>query len=314
MKTSKSKDGSICRVVLLIEALTLAIIVTAQWLTGYQDADIYVPQLIASIYDAPDVFREDISEEYIEPDMEPDAKCSIDTSMSSKGIVIARCVDDKPHRFQIKTADTVRTFPILTDGSANIYPLTMGDGEYVLRIMEMVSKTTGFECYSCKIDFKEEDEFAPCLSPNIYANYNEDMDLAEIAKRIADSAWNELHAAFLICQYVNAHVQYDYEKAKTVAPPYIPDPEETLHSGKGICFDSASLTASMLRSVGIPTKLVIGDYINTYSLGQERTIPHAWNEVYIDGEWIMIDTTASGTNVFKCGQTSKNRYKPEYYV
>ena len=40
----------------------------------------------------------------------------------------------------------------------------------------------------------------------------------------------------------------------------------------------------MLRSQGIPTKLVKGysDNVDGY---------HAWNEVYINEEWITIDTT-----------------------
>ncbi|MNV81246.1 hypothetical protein D3C71_1748990 [compost metagenome] len=40
----------------------------------------------------------------------------------------------------------------------------------------------------------------------------------------------------------------------------------------------------MLRSLNIPTKLVMGNstYVNKY---------HAWNEVYLNGKWNIIDTT-----------------------
>jgi transglutaminase/protease-like cytokinesis protein 3 len=41
----------------------------------------------------------------------------------------------------------------------------------------------------------------------------------------------------------------------------------------------------MLRSTGIPAKLVKG-YAN-YNPG----VYHAWNEVYLDGQWHVIDTT-----------------------
>ena len=40
----------------------------------------------------------------------------------------------------------------------------------------------------------------------------------------------------------------------------------------------------MLRSVDVPTKLIMGykDDIESY---------HAWNEVYLDGQWMVMDTT-----------------------
>ncbi|MFF2634397.1 transglutaminase domain-containing protein, partial [Microbacterium sp. NPDC058021] len=40
----------------------------------------------------------------------------------------------------------------------------------------------------------------------------------------------------------------------------------------------------MMRSLDIPTKLVMGDsaYVDEY---------HAWNEVFLNGKWVIIDTT-----------------------
>ncbi|MNE59256.1 Transglutaminase-like superfamily protein [compost metagenome] len=72
--------------------------------------------------------------------------------------------------------------------------------------------------------------------------------------------------------------------AATVTPDYIPNNDSTLLSNKGICYDYASLFATMLRSEGIPTKLVMGNtsYVSTY---------HAWNEVLLNGKWVTIDTT-----------------------
>lgn len=67
-------------------------------------------------------------------------------------------------------------------------------------------------------------------------------------------------------------ITYDNEKAATVSGNYLPDIDETLSTKKGICFDYASLTAAMLRSIGIPAKLAIG-----YS----ASVRHAWIDVYI---------------------------------
>ena len=51
----------------------------------------------------------------------------------------------------------------------------------------------------------------------------------------------------------------------------------------GICQDLTALAACMLRVQGIPAKLVIGYADRSY---------HAWNNVLIDGEYVMLDVTA----------------------
>jgi transglutaminase-like putative cysteine protease len=72
----------------------------------------------------------------------------------------------------------------------------------------------------------------------------------------------------------------------TISTSYIPDINETFKSGKGICYDFSSLFAAMLRSAGIPAKLVKGYTDNAVGY-------HAWNEVYDSaaGSWVTIDTT-----------------------
>ena len=75
--------------------------------------------------------------------------------------------------------------------------------------------------------------------------------------------------------YVTSHITYDYDKANSVEAGYLPDIDETLLTGTGICFDYAALLTAMLRSQDIPCKLEIG-----YS----GEIKHAWIDVYIRGK------------------------------
>ena len=69
-----------------------------------------------------------------------------------------------------------------------------------------------------------------------------------------------------------SNLTYDYEKADTVTTGYLPDVDETLKTGTGICFDYAALTTAMLRSCDIPCKLQIG---------YAGDIKHAWIDVWI---------------------------------
>ena len=94
----------------------------------------------------------------------------------------------------------------------------------------------------------------------------------------AESAGSEEAFIQSVYTYVCDNITYDVEKASTVKSGYLPDPDETLSTGKGICFDYASLMASMLRSQGIPTRLEIGYAGDAY---------HAWISTYIkDVGWV----------------------------
>lgn len=84
--------------------------------------------------------------------------------------------------------------------------------------------------------------------------------------------------------HISNNIKYDKKKAYLVKYGYVPSIDSTIESKSGICHDYAVLTAAMLRSVDIPTKLIMGYKSDILAY-------HAWNEVYINGEWEIIDTT-----------------------
>jgi transglutaminase-like putative cysteine protease len=85
------------------------------------------------------------------------------------------------------------------------------------------------------------------------------------------------------------NIQYDTAKVFDLLYDYLPDIVDTYTTNKGICYDYAALLAAMLRSIGIPAKLVKG-----YASYAPDTY-HAWNEVFIEGEWITVDPTRDAT-------------------
>ena len=100
------------------------------------------------------------------------------------------------------------------------------------------------------------------------------------ARELTADASNQGEAVQRVCEFVVDNVAYDTTKAATLenATGYVPNPDETLATGKGVCFDYASLGAAMLRSLGFPTKVVTG-YVSPGDLY------HAWIMVYVDGSW-----------------------------
>ena len=127
-------------------------------------------------------------------------------------------------------------------------------------------------------------ETAPYLVPNVFVNYNESSAVVAKARELAQGAANQGDVVRNIYQWVVDNITYDHDKAAQLASAtgYVPDPDATLAAGTGICFDYASLGAAMLRSLGIPCQVITG-YVSP------DDVYHAWNMVYIDGEWISVE-------------------------
>ena len=159
-----------------------------------------------------------------------------------------------------------------------VFPLTAGDGSYVILAFEQISGDQYASLLSYVVEVSLENEFLPFLYPNQYVNFSADSAAVRLAEELSADAPADLDALKAVYYYITDSVSYDTEKARTVETGYLPDIDETLSSGMGICFDYAALTAAMLRSLSIPTRLEIG-----YS----NDVRHAWIDVYIESMgWI----------------------------
>ena len=145
------------------------------------------------------------------------------------------------------------------------------------------------------------DEFAPFIRPNQYVTYSSDSAAVAKAAELCAGLTDNLEKVEAVYTFVVNNTVYDKEKAQTVQSGYLPNVDETLATGKGICFDYAALMSAMLRSQGVPVKLVVGytgsayhAWISVYSQNE------GWVEgkIYFDGQtWKLMDPTfASSAN------------------
>lgn len=215
-----------------------------------------------------------------EADAITDNDGSIDISNISKGIVMAHATSASRLKFIVKSGEMSYNYDLPNDGTPIACPLNMGDGAYDFAIMRNIGGNNYVETTSASADVQLESEFAPFAHPNMFCNYDDGSACVAKAREVVADAQNQGDALRAVCNYVVDNVTYDVDKAEKLSGTtgYVPDPDETLSSGKGICFDYASLGAAMLRSVGIPTKIVTG-YVSPDDLY------HAWIMVYIDGSW-----------------------------
>ncbi len=103
-----------------------------------------------------------------------------------------------------------------------------------------------------------------------------------------------------IYDFVVGNLTYDTQKAANVKSGYLPVLDSVLSSKKGICFDYAALMAGMLRSQGVPCKLIVG-YAGTayHAWISVWTEEEGWIDgaIYFDGkEWHRMDPTFASAN------------------
>lgn len=175
------------------------------------------------------------------------------------------------------------------------FPLTAGDGEYLVMGYQNIGGDQYVSLLSYSVSVELENEFLPFLYPNQYVEFTQDSEAIRLAGELSEDCESDLDALTAIYEYVTEHIVYDDEKAATVETGYLPDIDETLETGTGICFDYAALTVAMLRSLSIPARL---------NIGYSGDIRHAWVDIFIESigwvrravefkgnEWEMMDPT-----------------------
>jgi len=224
------------------------------------------------------------------------AKSEIDATDKDQGRLVIRYLKECSKKLKVKITKYDKNgseglayiYDLNGKAKAETYSLTEGSGKYLVKVLENIEGDRYAIVQSQTLDVVLADDLAPYLIPIQYINYNDASKAVIKAKELTKNCKSELEKVQVIYQYILNNVVYDYDKAKKVVAGelngYVPTVDVILDSKKGICFDYSSLMGAMLRSVGIPTKLIMG-YVapnNAY---------HAWNDVYIKGKgWIRINS------------------------
>ena len=173
---------------------------------------------------------------------------------------------------------TQYNYDLNNEGKFETFLLGEGDGDYSVGVYVNTTGNKYTTAYTAKFKVKLKNQFAPFLVSNQYVNYTTKSKAVEQATTLVKGEKEDVKKLAKIYEYVVTTLVYDKEKAASVKSGYLPDIDKVLAAKKGICFDYASLMTAMLRSQGIPCKLVIGYTGTTY---------HAWINAYLDKEgWV----------------------------
>ncbi|HPF87707.1 MAG TPA: transglutaminase-like domain-containing protein [Candidatus Limiplasma sp.] len=221
----------------------------------------------------------------------------IDASNVSQGYVAVKYTEQTDGDLLVKIVrgSSTHTYYLNSSNEYEVYSFQDGNGKYTVQVYRQVKGSQYTKVYSKEISVAMEEENDPFLYPNQYVWYTADSTAVSISLELCKDATTDKEKIEILSDYVMRALAYDHIKARTVKSGYVPDIDEVLAKKKGICFDYSAVFACMLRVQNIPAKLIIG-YADKYY--------HAWNRVWVDGEWERYDLTFadSGTEISKYTQ------------
>jgi hypothetical protein len=179
--------------------------------------------------------------------------------------------DDKVYVLLTSNSDELTYY--FMNSSPYIIPTQFGDGVYSIRLFEKDINGKYRKLIDEKVEVRIEN--------NVFLN------------KTSMISWDDDSEVFVFFQNMDINMVHEYiiEKftydKRTYDPNdtnYIPDIDIIFTNEGGQCLDFSVLFAAVSRERGIPCKLVYGKTIFNGDL-------HAWNEIYIDGEWKIVDIT-----------------------
>ena len=214
-------------------------------------------------------------------------KLTVDASNADQGYIMVKGPKTKTKmKVTVEATGTKLQYDINGESEYEVFPLQLGSTNYTISLWRQVEGKKYGKIGQVKVAAKMEDELSCFLYPNQYVNYTKNSPCVKEATEICKDLETNLEKYEAIRAYIVKYFSYDYIKSVTVAGSsgMLPDIEGTWKGKKGICQDLSAVTCAMLRSQGIPARLMIGQ------LGSGT--PHAWVMAIVDGEEKFFDPTA----------------------
>lgn len=210
----------------------------------------------------------------------------LDTSKLSLGVVTVNYDAKNSAKLKVMIAKGKEnyTYSLTAGRTSEVFPLQLGNGDYKVMLLENVTGKSYKVVKQQAVTLNLKDDKVIYLNSVQNVNWTSTSKAVAKAQELAKGKKTAEEKAKAVYDFVISNIKYDKNLANTVTSDYLPSIDRTLTTKKDICYGYAALYAAMMRSLDIPTKLVMGDsdYVDEY---------HAWNEVFLNGKWVIIDTT-----------------------
>ena len=237
--------------------------------------------------------------ELVGDNLQIDGNLIMDVTNAADGYVMAAVMAPTENHMKLRMTygGGNLTYDLDNTGEYEVFPLQMGSGTYQFDLFENAGGTKYSAEGSVMFDAQLNDENAAFLVTNQYVDYTKDSPSVIKADELAGGGSQE-EIFTKVCDFMASEFSYDYVRAQTISPGELPEVDGCFESRTGICQDLSAVMISMLRTQGIPSKLMIG-YADGYY--------HAWTVSIVNGEEKFFDPTAA------IGSMNVSSYQTERY-
>ena len=230
---------------------------------------------------------------------------TIDYSHTNQGYVMAKGTStEKRLKLCISKGKESVTYDLNQEEEYEVFPLQYGSGRYTFALYKQQSDIQYSPEGQIALNVQLENDNLPFLYPNQYVNFDAETPAVIKASELCKDFEDPRDIYKTIKKYIVKHFVYDYIKARTVSKTHVlPNINTAWKKQMGICQDLSAIAVAMLRSQGVPAKLVIGKQTSK----RGGTTDHAWVSVIIGTKEYLFDPTAEILNA--TGIT----YTPERY-
>lgn len=227
-------------------------------------------------------------------------KLQVDVANAQNGYIQAALQkkSSKRMKLRVKKGSNTLTYDLNGDAAYEVFPLQLGSGKYEITLYENVKGKSYTAAGSITLNVKLSDQEACYYYPNQYVNYNQRTPAVIQADRLC-SGMKPAEAFDAVRGYIKSNFAYDYIKAINIKSGILPDIDGAWKKHMGICQDLSAITCCMLRTQGLPARLMIGMADNNY---------HAWVVVKMNGKEQLYDPTAVVNGIANVKKYTVERY------
>ncbi len=173
---------------------------------------------------------------------------------------------------------------------------------YVMKMDCIINNEKTEEKIDEKIDeYSFKDKIYYC-NTSLKNSLKIDENIKQKVLSLTNGEVSDFNKAKRLYEFVSSHISYDYERYNIILNRgnmcnWQAGALYSYYSRKGVCFEYATLFASMARAAGLKVRILYGD-------------SHVWNEIYDrqSNRWISVDATWKEFNF------NVNNYHAVYYV
>ncbi len=221
----------------------------------------------------------------------------------NKGRLVFKAIGEGTITFTATSSEAIDNIVI-----CNVQYLNQSTNANGINILHLFDEVEGYTVYNHNKTMFNMFNLPPTsadINPN---TYGEELEaLTALAKSITNNKGSNRNKALAIYNWVIRNIYYDYDGLNGKSDLYT-TAYDVYKNKRGICDGYASLYAELCRIAGVPARKVEGQYRYQDKNWANSTVnTHAWNEVWIDNKWVIVDSTWGTYYRYENGKFDKSK-------